>query len=97
MKFDLLSALIGFLVAVVLFLIRSRLSFYTVPDMGSMSIEELTTAYEAELKKLSDELEMKNKDATPEDIKNNQSEFSNSQVALTNAYTEAMMKLAPTA
>jgi len=97
MKFDLLSALIGFLVAVVLFMLRSRLSFYTVPDMSSMSIEQLTAAYEGELKTLSDDLAAKNKDATPEDIQKNQDEFTNSQTALTNAYNEAMMKLAPTA
>jgi hypothetical protein len=96
MKFDFLSALIGFLVAVVIFMLRSRMSFYTVPDMSAMSIEQLTVAYEGELKKLSDDLEAKNKDATPEDIKKNQDEFANSQVALTNAYSEAMMKLAPT-
>jgi hypothetical protein len=95
MKFDFLSALIGFLVAVVLFMMRSRLSFYTVPDMSGMSIEQLTTAYEAELKTLSDDLAKKNEGATPEDIKKNQDEFANSQVALTNAYSEAMMKLAP--
>jgi uncharacterized membrane protein required for colicin V production len=98
MKFDFLSALIGFLVAVVLFMLRSHMSFYTVPDMSSMtSTEQLTTAYEGELKKLSDELETKNKDATPEDIKKNQDEFAAGQMALTSAYSEAMMKLAPVA
>lgn len=96
MKFDFLSALIGFLFAVLLFMLRSRLSFYTVPDMAGMSVEQLTAAYEAELKNLSDDLAAKNKDASPEDIKKNQDEFANSQVALTNAYSEAMMKLAPT-
>jgi hypothetical protein len=96
MKFDLFSAVIGFLVAVVLFMLRARLSFYTVPDMSGMSIEQLTAAYEGELKTLSDDLAVKNKDATPEDIQKNQDEFANSQVALTNAYSEAMMKLAPT-
>lgn len=97
MKFDLLSAVVGFLLAVLLFLLRRRLSFYTVPEMSGGTIDELTRVYEGELKKLSDDLASKNKDATPEDIQKNQADFANSQTALTNAYSEAMMKLAPTA
>jgi hypothetical protein len=93
MKFDLLSALIGFLVAVLLFMLRSRVAFYS--EGGS--VEELTAKYDADLKSLSEDLARKNKDATPEDIQKNQAEFANAQVALTNSYNEAMMKLAPVA
>lgn len=96
MKFDLLSALIGFLVAVVLFLIRSRMtSRYDVPSFSGQSQMELQSSYESELKGLSDDLMKKMESSPPEEHEKINAEFAASQQALTDAYSAAMMALAP--
>lgn len=98
MKFDLLSALIGFLVAVVLFLIRGRMtSRYDVPSFTGKSQLDLQRLYESELNKLSDDMMQKMESSAPEEHEKINADFAASQQALTDAYSAAMMALAPVA
>lgn len=98
MKFDLLSALIGFLIAMVLFLIRGRMtSRYDVPSFTGKSQLELQTMYEYELNKLSADMMQKMESSVPEEHEKINAEFAASQKTLTDAYSAAMMALAPAA
>jgi hypothetical protein len=96
MKFDLLSAIIGFLVAVVLFLIRTRMtSRYDVPAFTGKSQMELQSLYDYELNKLSADMMQKMETSAPEEHEMINADFAASQKTLTDAYSAAMMAMAP--
>lgn len=103
MKFDLLSAAIGFLVAVLIMIFKnrffSRYSNFDAPKFDGLSIEDATKLYEKTLTELSEDLKKRSEEAIaagkPDDAKKFALDMQKAQQDFSLAYNTYMVDHAP--